>query len=306
MTGEELVVRSTATPVRSEELGVRSNTSHLTPHSSLAAGAAARRAWTGALLLLLMTALLTWGVLAVRDPATLPLKAVKIEGSFTHVTTAELQHTLAGALNGGFLNVDVAALRTAAKRLPWVRDVNVRRVWPDTLRVLVTEHVPVARWADAALLNADGEVFTPGGELPAQLPQLRGPRGTAGAVLVQYRTMNAALAPLDLRITQLELDERRAWRALLDNGTELLLGHTEAYARLLRFVQVYDGLLDAQRTRLAAGGPSEAVTPGGAAPAAADPAPSLARVDLRYGNGLAVRWKTSTQQQNISTQRRED
>lgn len=222
-------------------------------------------------LIALLAALLglsAWGVTVLRDPATLPLKTVRVEGAFTHVSKQELQQAVTDAVSGGFLTVNVAAIRAAAQRLPWVRDASVRRVWPDALRVNVTEQIPVANWGGQGLVNADGEIFTPpAASFPPNLPELRGPQGSAPAVLAQYRAMDKTLAPLGLRIARLELDERRAWRATLDNGMELMLGRADAYARLLRFAQVYHGLLAAQ-------------------------APRVARVDLRYSNGLAVRWKT--------------
>lgn len=264
-------VSSAAASVRGEERGVRSkkqvseqrfSSSLPTPHSSPAKNRAALF-----VLALTLAILAAWGIAVLRDPNTLPLKTVRIEGAFTHVSQQELQQAVTGAVNGGFLTVNVAAIRAAAKRLPWVRDATVRRVWPDTLRVNVVEQAPVANWGEQGLVNADGEIFTPpAASFPPNLPELRGPQETAPAVLAQYRAMSKTLAPLGLRIARLELDERRAWRATLDNGMELMLGRADAYARLLRFAQVYHGLLAAQ-------------------------APRVARVDLRYSNGLAVRFK---------------
>ncbi len=222
---------------------------------------------------LALTVAAAWGFIELRDPATLPLKAVHIEGAFTHVTTAGLQRVIAGATGGGFLYADVAALRRAALGVPWVQSVSVRRVWPDTLYVNVTEHTPIARWGEQGLLSSAGKVFSPEvSSFPPGLPELHGPDGTQATVLAQYRSMSALIAPLQLHIKRLELDERRAWRLSLDNGIELLLGRTDSAAHMQRFARVYPSLAASPRT--------------------------IERVDLRYHNGLAVRWSGTADRQH--------
>ncbi|MDO9372734.1 MAG: FtsQ-type POTRA domain-containing protein [Gammaproteobacteria bacterium] len=216
-------------------------------------------------------------VMKLLDPATLPIKSVRIEGRFTHVTAAELQQKLAGVAAGNFLSVNVEAIRHAAQTLPWVRTVTVRRVWPDTVRVEVTEQLAIAHWSETgavngtapgtSLLNNSGALFTPErASFPNGLPEIRGPRGAHSALLAHYYAMNQALLPLKLRVTRLTQDERRAFHLQLDNGTELALGRADSYARLMRFVRAWPAL----QAREA----------------------QVALIDLRYSNGFAVRLKT--------------
>ena len=219
-----------------------------------------------------------WGFITLRDPATLPIRAVKVEGHFTHVTAQALQQAVADAATGGFLSVDVDAIRRAALSLPWVHSVVVRRVWPDTLRLTVTEQVAVARWGEVVpgvlaqgLINSGGEVFMPDpASFPPGLPELRGPAGTGAVVLAQYRAMNPSLTPLGLPIKRLDLDERRAWRVFLDSGMEIVLGREQAAARLQRFINIYPALRSAEP-------------------------PGIARVDMRYSNGFALQRKINAQ-----------
>lgn len=230
----------------------------------------------------LLAALAGGLVMKLLDPATLPIKSVRIEGRFTHVTAAELQQRLAGVAAGNFLSVNVEAIRHAAQTLPWVRTVTVRRVWPDTVRVEVTEQLAIASWGETGadpgavpgavqgtgLLNNSGALFTPDRtSFPDGLPEIRGPRGAHSALLAHYYAMNQALLPLRLRVTRLTQDERRAFHLRLDNGTELALGRADSYARLMRFVRAWP-------TLQARGLP-------------------VVAVDLRYSNGLAVRLKDS-------------
>ncbi len=95
----------------------------------------------------------------VRLPA-FPLREVRINGELSHVTLDQVETIVRRELQGNFFTLDLAAARAAFEKLPWVRKVNVRRQWPDRLDVALEEHVPLARWGDAALINTQGEVFT--------------------------------------------------------------------------------------------------------------------------------------------------
>jgi cell division protein FtsQ len=191
---------------------------------------------------------------------------VQISGQFQHLTSAQLQEAVAGTVVGGFFTVNVQAVMRAARTLPWVDTASVRRVWPDTLRLEVTEQVPVARWGEHDLLNRRGERFAPPADtLPSGLPQLQGPDGLEATLTASYYEMGKALAPDGLKITRLIQDPRRSWHVGLDNGIELRLGHDSAYTRLLRFVRLYPKVLATRATE-------------------------IATIDLRYTNGFAVAW----------------
>jgi cell division protein FtsQ len=151
----------------------------------------------------------------------------------------------------------------------------VERRWPDTLVVSLTEHVPLARWNNDALMNDTGEVFV--AAVSMNLPRLSGPEDSSAEVVAAYRRHQAALAPLGMTISELRLSPRRAWRIRLDNGLQLALGREHTDARLARFVALYPRLFVAQ----------PAIQTVAAEQAAAPVAPLTA--DLRYPDGFAVR-----------------
>ncbi|HHQ41672.1 MAG TPA: FtsQ-type POTRA domain-containing protein [Chromatiales bacterium] len=203
----------------------------------------------------------------LRDPATLPVRHVRIEGELRHVDRAALERAAAPHARGGFLTVDLEALARAVAATPWVDRVSVRRRWPDTLVVQVREHRVVAAWAGGGAVNARGEhVDLPARALPAGLPVLAGPDGRTAELLAAWRRWQARLAPLGLRIERLEMSAREAWRLRLAGGIEVVLGRGEPEARLARLVRAWPAALAARAAR-------------------------IARVDLRYTNGFAVRWR---------------
>jgi cell division protein FtsQ len=236
-------------------------------------GRPVRRTWRRALAALVVAgvALLALGFErgAIRLPEpSFAIRTVKVESTFERVSRDEVAAVVAPYARSGFFEVDLKAVREALVALPWVRTATVRRVWPDTLHVVLAEERPVARWRDSGLVNDQGEVFYPDDARAAgaELPLLEGPERTSAAVLGYFREVSDQLAPLGLQVVHLSMDARRAWEITLGNGMHLTLGRRAADQQLRRFVHFYPGMMAAR---------------------AAD----IVEVDLRYSNGFAVRWR---------------
>ncbi|HQS83056.1 MAG TPA: cell division protein FtsQ/DivIB [Thiobacillus sp.] len=225
---------------------------------------------------------LTWGALGllayggaswVMAQPWFALRNIEVKTPVAHVTEAQIRLVAERQVRGTFFTVDLENVRNSMEKLPWVREARVERRWPDTLVVSLTEHVPLARWNDNALVNEAGEVFVAAAD--TRLPRLSGPEDSSDEVVAAYRRHHAALAPLGMAIDELRLSPRRAWRLKLDNGMTLALGREQTDARLTRFVALYPRLFGAQAAVSAD------------APAAAPMTPVT--VDLRYPDGFAVR-----------------
>ena len=202
---------------------------------------------------------------ALTDPEVLPIKRVRIAGERTHLDRADLERAVADVARGGFFTVDVQQVWRAARQLPWVEEVSVRRVWPSELRIQVKERVAVARWGGDGLLTARGEVFRPGtASLPKDLPQLAGVDSRAPEVLKAHGRLAQRLAPVGLSLSQLREDARGAWWLTFSDGLTVAVGAEDVEARVDRFLRLYP--------QLAARGEGR-----------------LVEVDLRYPHGLAVR-----------------
>lgn len=211
----------------------------------------------------------TAAALWLAEPDNLPLRTVRVQGEMYHVTQQEVQAAVLPHAQAGFLRIDINAVRAALEQLPWVHSVQVRRAWPDVLLVQLREQQVLARWADGGLVNPEGNVFRPLEPVVATgLPVLRGPQGTSVMVTAQFIELQRTLLPLQLTISEVAMDERRAWKLVLENGLELMLGRNEHPARMERFVRAWPRIL----------GPRSA---------------TVARIDLRYTNGFAVSFRQS-------------
>ena len=224
------------------------------------------------LILAAAAALLAAGVIwLVRMPA-LPVRQVVFAESLPHTRREEVEQVLTAALRGNFFSVDLEAVRGALDQLPWVRKVELRRVWPARLEARVEEHRPLARWGEerGELVNSFGEVFAataPEAELAA-LPLLYGPPGTAPEVLKRYGEFVGSFQPLAQKPVQVTLSPRLAWQLKLQNGMLVDIGREQPKSpvgvRLQRFIEIYPETVAKQAVRPAV-------------------------VDLRYPNGFAMR-----------------
>jgi cell division protein FtsQ len=191
-----------------------------------------------------------------------PVTEVRVVTPLTHVTREQVESIVRREVRGNFFTLQLGAARTAFEKLPWVRRAEVRRQWPGGLEVVLTEHVPLARWGKSALVNVHGEIFE--AAFDGTLPVFNGPEGAAKEMTIQYEHFRRSLAVIDKLPRELNVSPRRAWQVRLDDGMTLDFGREHVEERLRRFVATYPRTI-ARMTR------------------------PVDRVDLRYANGFAAR-----------------
>ena len=203
----------------------------------------------------------------LRPLAQHPISVINVEGELQYIDRASVQRTIAPYLEQSLLGVDLDALRADLLGMPWVAGASVTRIWPDQLVIQLDEHLPVARWGDSALLNNAGRAFTPDQIEDFQgLPQLKGPDRAKRRVMQTYQQFNRLLRPYGHEVARLEMRDRGSWFLTTGSGIEMLLGRNDVVDKMQRFLTI-DKLMLADRREL------------------------IARVDLRYSNGMAVAWR---------------
>lgn len=215
------------------------------------------------LLLTLALGLALAGALhALAQSQVFGLRQVDLHGAISQVTREQIAELMRREVRGNLVTVDLAGTRAAFEKLPWVRSAMLRRHWPGRLEVRLEEHVALARWGDAALVNTHGELFQ--ASYDGELPVFGGPPEAAKEIAIQFEYFRGALAVIGRKPLQVSVSSRRAWEIRLDGGTVLELGREHMEARLARFVAVYDRTVARLNRR-------------------------IEYVDLRYPGGFAVR-----------------
>ncbi|MCV6610208.1 MAG: cell division protein FtsQ/DivIB [Amphritea sp.] len=197
-----------------------------------------------------------------------PVGQVVIEGEMRHLQRQALANESVALMNGGLLSADLVELKEGIQAHPWVYQVGVARQWPATLYLQIREEVPVARWGSNGLLNHEGDIFWPEQmKAYSDLPLMQGPAGDTALMMEQYYDLNQMLRTVGLQVTELKFEARGAWTLTLENGIRVVIGREQVVERLERFLTVY-------RVRL-----KEEADAG-----------RIEQIDIRYNNGMAVKW----------------
>lgn len=200
------------------------------------------------------------------DEQRLPLSKIVLQGDLQYVSTSDVQRAFARIDHiGTFMSQDIDVLQDSVQSIPWVSHASIRKQWPDTIKVFLTEHKVAAIWNGNALLDDTGYVFDGDiGLVNEEHVKLYGPQGSAPEVLKVWREYQDKFARIGHSISSLLLNERRAWQIILDNGIRLELGKESLDERINRFFLLYKQLgSDAER---------------------------VSYIDLRYDTGAAVGW----------------
>ena len=223
--------------------------------------------WAKRSSLLLVLLFLVVGSSYLHDDKTLPILHVTVEGKFHHIDKNALVKAVTPYVRGSFVSVDVASIRQAGEALPWVKQIQVRRIWPDTLNLIVEEQKAIAFWNKNGLVNTQGNVFfPPASTFPTGLVQLEGPKDTSVMMTARLVQIQQQVQPLGLQVALLKMDKRRSWELAFSNGLNLKLGRADDDLRLKRFVTVFSGRFQRYQQ-------------------------FISTVDMRYTNGFSVEWK---------------
>lgn len=198
---------------------------------------------------------------AYRAATLQPIRVVRFAGEIAPIARADLDRFAEGLRGLPADAASLAAVREAARRIPWVREATVRRHPPDAVEIRLEPYSALARWNDRALVSPKGEVFS--AESDEKLPRFSGPEGASAEMAREYPAIRTALLPLGTPLAELKLSARGAWQVVLESGLVLELGRGDTAARIGRFAAAWPRL------------------------AREDPPPRYA--DLRYPNGFAVR-----------------
>lgn len=195
-----------------------------------------------------------------------PIRTIRIEGPFERVSALQIEAAIGEELERGFFTASLAEIQDRIAALPWIDRANVARRWPDTLEISVTEQVPAACWGERGLMNTRGELFVKSARhVPAELPRLSGPEGSAAEVARRYLEIRKHLIPLGLDLRRVHLDARGAWDLTLSNGIRIRLGRRDTDERADLFLDVVANIVASREG-------------------------DIEFVDMRYSNGFSIGW----------------
>ena len=195
-----------------------------------------------------------------------PINEIGIKGEYENVNKNQIDLIKNKYIKKNFFAVNLNKTRRAFKKLPWIRDVSIRRDWNKFgLLVEIESHKPIARWSNRGIVNSHGEIFHAAYE--DKLPLFLGPDEFVEEMAVKYYQINKILKKELMQIGTISLSNRLSWEIYTNNNIRFFLGK-EGGKNILRKLDVaienYQFILSESKSR-------------------------IEYVDLRYKDGFAVK-----------------
>ncbi len=164
-------------------------------------------------------------VVSVSGAMGFRLADITVEGRH-YIDADTLRNTIAVKPGDPLLSVDLSVMRARITALAWVKDVRVRRAWPDRLLISIDERQPIAIWRDApggpAVVDGEGVILTKQNLASfGQLLLIEGPGAPheAGALIALLKGQ----PDIAVRVKKATRVSERRWDLTLDGGTIIRL-----------------------------------------------------------------------------------
>ena len=155
-----------------------------------------------------------------------PINELGIKGEYENVNKSQVDLIKNKYIKKNFFAVNLQDTRDAFKKLPWIRDVSIRRDWNKFgLLVEIESHKPIARWSNRGLVNSYGEIFHAAYE--DNLPLFVGPEEFVDEMTVKYNQINKILKKELMQIGTISLSSRLSWEIYTNNQMRIFLGKDE-------------------------------------------------------------------------------
>ena len=254
--------------------------------------------------LLLLISTVIFAVDQLFSPDTFEIEELSIIADLEHLTADSIRTQVLPLIQNNYFAVDLKKVERKVEAIDWVDQVSVRRQWPRSIHIRLTEQKPVAHWGKQGYLNERAQSFTVQQFVDLEgLPYLDGPQGTQKQILKQYRKWKKLLDKENLQLESLMMTPRYAYEAQvsLPRDQQKLLTQAALMAffdekkqpvpvldwqRIKPFVltlQLGKDDVEQRLLRFSAAFPD----------AFNDQVLKVKTVDLRYPNGFAVRWSDS-------------
>ena len=195
-----------------------------------------------------------------------PIDRVVVNGDFYHLKEKEVINLIDQKVKDGFLSLNLSGLNKYLESEPWIRNATIRRSWPSTIIVDITEEKPIARWGEKQVLNNVGDYLEITDKQSIKnLPTFTSEFGKSKEMIKSYQLMSEILAPTGLKVHEIRRDVVGSWLITTSSGIQINLGRDQLVQKLRRFQVVWSAQLTSQVEK-------------------------IKTIDMRYPNGLSVAW----------------
>ena len=166
-----------------------------------------------------------------------------------------------------FFNFRMKFLKKEIEKIEWVKNVGVRRIYPNGVSIHIEEHKPVVVWNNKSYLDYKGDIFLVN-KVDKNLPNLNSKKNRNKAMFEYFSLFNKYLSIYDINDTIVEIyeNEIRSVKISLASGVNIELGSDNVRERIEMFFKIYKKLKSRDLKK-------------------------IRYIDMRYSNGFSIGWK---------------
>lgn len=197
-----------------------------------------------------------------------PINSIVVVADSKEVENSQIKEIIDNSVIGkSIFTMNANDLINQLSSLDWVDKVDIIRTYPDKLSISMTFQKPIARWGDDTLLSDSNNLFKIKNNLDyTYLPSLFAPTMERNKILDNFRMISKLLQPIESPVKSFVFSESGSLDITLDNGVALKFGKKNFMNKIVNMLSIYQHSL-------------------------IDKKDSIEYIDLRYPNGIAVKFK---------------
>jgi len=202
-----------------------------------------------------------------------PITDIEIVSVLKNVNESDIKNIVLRDLKHGFFDIKLNQLAQEINDINWVAQTTLRRVWPNTVEVIVREHQAVAIWDDKTLVSTEGLLFKVPSSSEFNLAKVNGQKDRVKELLLAYSELEQLTDNFGLLIDQLNSVKSGEVKVTYNTGLSTVFALQDKEIQFKRFESLLKtGYLTVKN------GNNELNNK------------AVKSIDLRYSNGFSVVW----------------
>ena len=166
-----------------------------------------------------------------------------------------------------FFTMDINHLRKEIEKIDWVKNVTIRRSYPDEVKIYIEEHIPIAIWNDDYYLDEFGKIFS-ANKIDSDLPLITSVTNRNNIIFKYFILLSKSISDnkINEKIIKIQENEIRSLSAHLLSGIKVKFGSSNITEKINIFFKAYKTLNSSDLKK-------------------------IRYIDMRYSNGFSIGWK---------------
>lgn len=205
-----------------------------------------------------------------------PISEIQVVADSKEIENADIKKLIDNrVLGNSIFTMDSKGLLKDLSSLDWVSSVDIYRTYPDKLSISMTFQKPIARWGDEQLLSDSNNLYAKNNLIDYNyLPSLFAPSMSRNKILENFKMVSKLLQPINSPIKSFIFTDSGSLTVILDNGILLKFGKDNFMNKINNMSTIYQKNLSERKN-------------------------DIEYIDLRYANGIAVKFKEPVEEKKI-------